>query len=451
MKKLLSVLLALTLLISLVACGDSKDKKKDRDDDDDDKEKTSSVAVSSDDIENTSVSDMGDVSCEHTFKDEWETVQVSDCKNKGYQERTCENCSYTERQELPLGDHSYAGGVCTVCGDSLPASTGLQFVSEYDVNPFKYEWVYYLTGMGTCTDTAVTVPGKHGEGEDEHPVIGIGMFAELNQNITEITFLSPIYDMPDYFFGKYGSLEKVVFAEGQTKIWTGSFNNSASIKTVVLPSTIDTIDNYAFSGCTALQAIRIPSGVQILNEKTFSGCTALTSVELQEGLVKINERAFENCTSLQNIKLPSTVETIGGYAFYNSGLTEIEFPEQLTSIGAFALAGNKSLKTIKMGDNVTIVGICAFQNCFDLESVKLSANLTSIGKGGFSGCMKLTSITLPVSLTSIGADAFNYASKLTEIIYEGTMEQWSQIQLGAGWNNGCAATVVKCSDGEVTL
>lgn len=451
MKKLLSILLALTLLISLVACGDSKDKKKDNDDDDDDREKTSSVAVSSDDSGNTSVSDMGDVSCEHTFKDDWKTTQASDCKNKGYQERTCENCSYTERQELPLGDHSYTDGVCTVCGDTLPASTGLQFVSEYDVNPFKYEWVYYLTGMGTCTDTAVTVPGKHGQGEDEHPVIGIGMFAELNQNITEITFLSPIYDMPDYFFGKYGSLEKVVFAEGQTRIWTGSFNDSSSIKTVVMPSTITTIDNYAFAKCTALESITIPSGVQILNANAFDGCSALTSVELQEGMIKISQRAFQNCTALQSIKFPSTLETIGEYAFFNSGLTEVEFPEKLTSIGTFGCAGSKNLKTVTMGDNVTIIGTAAFQNCFALESIKLSANLTSIGMGGFSGCMKLTSITLPATLTSIGRNAFNYASKLTEIIYEGTMEQWSQIQLGEGWNNGCAATVVKCSDGEVTL
>ena len=60
-------------------------------------------------------------------------------------------------------------------------------------------------------------------------------------------------------------------------------------------------------------------------------------------------------------------------------------------------------------------------------------------------------IVIPDSVTSIGDGAFSECTKLTTIIFEGTGEQWNEIEKGFDWNYGASVTEVVCSDGIVTL
>ena len=422
MKKIIALLMIVCITMGLTACGKAEPTEAT-------KKPSSSkptATTPSQIVAPTTVATTGNPECQHTFaEDAWQVVQVSTCKDAGYQARTCQNCAYTEQQELPLGDHSYSGGKCTVCGDTISASQGLVFVSEYSSN----QWVYYFMNMGTCTDTEVIVPATHKTEEGEYPVVGIGTFASFNENVTQITFLSPIYNMPTYFFGKYAALEKVVFAEGQQEIYEGSFSDSTSVKEVIIPSTVTEIGKHAFSKATALESIVLPAGVQLVNEKAFNGCSSLKKVTLSEGLLRIGERAFQDCTALEAIYMPNTVVNVDGYAFYGcSNLTTIVFSQNVTAIPSFACGGAKNLTNVTLGDKVTRINTCAFTNCFVLEEINLPATVTFIGKSAFSGCMKLSTI--------------NFA---------GTMEQWKAIDLGADWNKYCTATVVHCADGDVPL
>jgi hypothetical protein len=51
----------------------------------------------------------------------------------------------------------------------------------------------------------------------------------------------------------------------------------------------------------------------------------------------------------------------------------------------------------------------------------------------------------------IGVKAFANCTSLTSITFNGTKAQWKGISLGRDWNNKVPATVVHCSDGDVTL
>lgn len=418
MKKTMVFLLILSILLSLMAGCSEPDK--DLSDD-----PTKKPAGNNNQTQSTTVTNPGNQNCEHSFADDgWQIVQESTCKEQGYQERACQKCSYTERQELPLGDHAYTAGVCGVCGDTIPASQGLQFVTEYK----HYEWIAYFVGMGECTDTVVVVPAIVDQGGEKYPVSGIGMNAKFAENVTEITFLSPISDMPSFLFSNHAALTKITFAEGHSAIPQGTFSGCSALKEVILPSSLTGLGKNAFSG-SALETITIPGGVQRLPEKLFDGCKALKTVILSEGLLRIDERAFQDCTALQSVTLPSTLNAIGGYAFYGcTALTEIVFSDALTSLSSFVCARAQSLKKVTLGDKVEIIGMCAFQNCFELEEITLPASVTSIARNAFSGCMKLGTI-----------------------VFEGTMEQWNQITKGADWNDYCPATVVKCSDGDVAI
>lgn len=108
----------------------------------------------------------------------------------------------------------------------------------------------------------------------------------------------------------------------------------------------------------------------------------------------VQNAGFYECQALKTIEIPDSVETIGSYAFYNSGLTSLTIPS--------------SVKAIRND---------ACWKCDDLESVNfnLATQLTSIGDYAFQGATALTSVTLPEGLKEIGKSAFYYAEKLLSI------------------------------------
>ena len=68
----------------------------------------------------------------------------------------------------------------------------------------------------------------------------------------------------------------------------------------------------------------------------FSGCTGLTSIEIPNSVISIGNNAFSGCTGLTSIIIPGLVTLIGEYAFYRcSSLTLVIIPEKVTSIGEY--------------------------------------------------------------------------------------------------------------------
>ena len=73
-----------------------------------------------------------------------------------------------------------------------------------------------------------------------------------------------------------------------------------------------------------------------------------------------------------------------------------------------------------------------------------------LNKGAFSGCSSLTSITIPDSVTSIGSRAFDDCTSLTSITFNGTIEEWKNIEKGNGWNGNTDNFMVHCTNGDLT-
>ncbi|MEE0552574.1 MAG: leucine-rich repeat protein, partial [Clostridia bacterium] len=115
----------------------------------------------------------------------------------------------------------------------------------------------------------------------------------------------------------------------------------------------------------------------------------------------------------KKVILPRTLKSIGDYAFDASaegvsGLTEIELPDQLETIGNYAFR-NSNATELQIPKSVKTIGKGAFEvtdkNGAALEKVSLSMGLTSIPENAFRG-QKLKSVTLPKNITEIGSGAF---------------------------------------------
>ena len=107
---------------------------------------------------------------------------------------------------------------------------------------------------------------------------------------------------------------------GITSIVGPVFYGCTSLRSVMLPSTLTRIGNFAFAS-TSLTSITIPEEVTSIGIWAFSGCTNLQSVTLPSALTSIGDSVFQNCTSLTSITIPEGVTSIGNHAF--SGCTSL--------------------------------------------------------------------------------------------------------------------------------
>ena len=107
-----------------------------------------------------------------------------------------------------------------------------------------------------------------------------------------------------------GSLRKVSFEEGVTKVSTSAFYQCKAVEEVILPSTLQTIEGSAFYECTALKSIEMPESLQGINSYAFYG-SGLESVELNQGLGYIDDGAFASCENLKSLYVPSSVQNFG--------------------------------------------------------------------------------------------------------------------------------------------
>ena len=211
---------------------------------------------------------------------------------------------------------------------------------------------------------------------------------------------------------------------------TGVFASCTSLKTVILPTSLESIGNNAFaesglteinlSGCTSLRSI---------GDGAFWNCTSLEEINLSDciNLTSIGGSAFESCEKLTTVTLPSTVTTIGNSAFwYCTSLTSITLPAGLQTIGNSAFRNCTSLEEINLSGckNLTSIGVGAFYECSSLTEIDLSnTKVKTIDREAFWNCTSLTKVMLPKGLVDINGQipyyhgAFENCSGLKDITF----------------------------------
>lgn len=88
-------------------------------------------------------------------------------------------------------------------------------------------------------------------------------------------------------------------------------------------------------------------------------------------LYRVGTAAFAHCKNLHTVHFNEELREIGGDAFWDTALTEIDLPQTMITIewGAFE---NTNLRKVTIPDNVRNVGDMAFFNCSNLEEVYIN-------------------------------------------------------------------------------
>ena len=88
-----------------------------------------------------------------------------------------------------------------------------------------------------------------------------------------------------------------------------------SVTSIVIPDSVEVIDDFAFSSNGKLEYVKMPSSLTRIGEGVFNNCYSLRDIEVYGSIISIPRNTFAGCESLETVRVPDTVQTFGEYAF----------------------------------------------------------------------------------------------------------------------------------------
>lgn len=207
---------------------------------------------------------------------------------------------------------------------------------------------------------------------------------------------------------------------------------NATIETIVLPDTMESIFMNAFMNCPNLRSVVLGKNVTSIGEMAFRYCVNLKSINFPSSLKTIGNEAFMHCKSLETAILPSGLETIDSQAFaFCSSLKEVYIPKTVKFKGTNNFLGAESLTTLTFEEGTVKIGsYAAFSGATSLSQVTIPASVTEICDASFSACPALrTVVFLGNAPSKVGHIVFGVPSKDVQVIYNQTTIGWNSTPL----------------------
>ena len=232
------------------------------------------------------------------------------------------------------------------------------------------------------------------------------------------------------------------------KIWSYAFQKCNSLTSVTIPNSVTTVENGTFSSCESLASVTLPTSLTYIPGWMFSGCFQLDNVVVLGQITSVGEGAFNRCNNLTKVLYN------GSEAEWNAVQIDSDNNELTAAAKHFNglyIENNQLIAYYGTGGNVVIPeGITAIPDrafyrtpnmVTGLTGIQLPETLTSIGKLAFAECNKLSKISIPTGVTSIANGAFKGCTKLKDVYYKDSKAKWDKIALGSDNGPLTAATL----------
>ena len=255
-------------------------------------------------------------------------------------------------------------------------------------------------------------------------------------DVSKIIVDNNVQRLPDSaFYGLTNVFDSVPWSDSIRYVGRHCFDGQSDISgKIIIPSTIDTINDYAFANCTSIDTIifNAKNCMKMNGGNVFAGCDSIRYIGIGEGVQRFPDSAFtvfnhlldtipwrdslryvgawnfQNRNDLSgDFAIPQSIDTMAEGAFFNCDNILSLYTNNVKFLGRRTFANCDRLVSVTLGDSVQTLGSGAFSGCFRLNNVSLGEGITSIGDSAFGGCIRLIKPELPNSLATIGARAFD--------------------------------------------
>lgn len=321
--------------------------------------------------------------------------------------------------------------------DKSPCSLKFGLVCSYNVGTIKnaavtgvftFNLVYEGFVLGTSSEAAIaSVVGEN--------------YGIIEKSLSSVDIGGTIYDKYD-------------------RINVGGFVG----KTNVVNDTVSSVSDCSYNGTLSL-IVDNQSGIMIAGGfvgNAFKGDISHSGVERQ---VTVNGRTFDPSFigwsyNLTTVVLGDGVTTIGEGAFTSARV--VRFGKNIKTIdaNAFRAAYSSVVKEIHIVDlaswcSVNMTGAIAFHinttlyvDDEPITSLVIPDEVTRISDFVFAG-LNITEVNIHRGVTFIGKMAFMRCTDLTSVNFDGTVEEWNNIEKTDDWDDYAGEYIVHCKDGDI--
>lgn len=228
-------------------------------------------------------------------------------------------------------------------------------------------------------------------------------------------------------------LISVVIPSSVETIEIGAFINCSFLEEVITGIGLKTIENYAFEDCIQLKYITLSYTCDDVGIDVFAGCNNLSKIKYI-GIPEDYKNVFEDSSFIANnqsfadlnfsinyICNSNVVNKWFNYDINNNNVENLRVKNNNVDFGYLILPNeinvivNSELKTFP------IVSISDFYNCTKLQEIEIPNNCIRLGyssgthNGCFEGCTSLTKVIIPEGLMYIYNKAFKNCTNLQHV------------------------------------
>ncbi len=193
-----------------------------------------------------------------------------------------------------------------------------------------------------------------------------------------------------------------------------------------------------FPAGSSLTSYTIPNSVKVITSGAFEGCSNLMSIAIPNGVITIDDYAFSHCDNLTSITIPDSVSIIGDYAFaWSYDLANITLGNGITMLDSWSFyttayynnSSNWENNILYCGEYVLDAKDSFSGDCVIKDGTRL------IAKDAFDGYRcDITSLTIPSSVRYFAEDEFSSCRKLEKFIVDTNNPYYSNDEYGVLFN-----------------
>ena len=164
--------------------------------------------------------------------------------------------------------------------------------------------------------------------------------------------------------------------------------------------------------------------VTTIEDSTFWKCNLLSSVEIRGCIDRIGNNVFQECRSLRDIQIPYGVKSIGNYCFKGCiSLSNLNIPETVSEIGISAFEGCESLVRLDIPNGIKRIEKSCFKDCASLQNLNIPETVSEICISAFEGCKSLIRLDIPNGIKRIEKSCFKDCTSLQDLYIPETVSE----------------------------